>query len=132
LALVKSRASWNDLVYAPTAGSVRGPVCMLCGRLVDSEELVEGYAVDLVRGIPGSPTAKVLVRHHGAEELRTFDMGSTNWDEQDLASMMRRTNWFDPTSYEGLGLGHKNPNAGDHDGGDTDDVQVTPMIVVPK
>lgn len=129
--LLKSRASWNDLVIAPTAGSVRGPVCMLCGRLVDSEELVEGYAVDLVRGLPGSETAKVLVRHHGSEELRTFHMGSTNWDEQDLASMMRRTNWFDPTAHEGLGLGHKNHNAGDHDGGDTDDVEVTPMIVVP-
>ena len=125
MSLLKSRASWNDLVHAPTAGSVRGPVCMLCGRLVDSEEIVEGY--------PGeSTTCRVLVKHHGAEELRTFQMGSSNWDEQDLASMMRRTNWFDPTSYEGLGLGHKAPHAGDHDGGDTDDVQVTPMIVVPK
>lgn len=123
--LLKSQASLSDLVIAPIAGSVRGPVCMLCGKLVDSEEIVEGY--------PGeSTTCRVLVKHHGAEELRTFNMGSSNWDEQDLASMMRRTNWFDPTSYEGLGLGHKNPNAGDHDGGDTDDVQVTPMIVVPK
>jgi hypothetical protein len=125
LPLLKSRASLDDLIIAPIAGSVRGPVCMLCGKLVDSEEIVEGY--------PGESTwCRVLVKHHGAEELRTFHMKSSNWDEQDLASMMRRTNWFDPTSYEGLGLGHKAPNAGDHDGGDTDDVKVTPMIVVPK
>lgn len=130
--LLKSRASWNDLVYAPTAGSVRGPVCMTCGKLVDSEQLVEGYPAEPENGREGSLVCKVLVKHHGAEELRTFHMGSTNWDVGDLASMMRRTNWFDPTAHEGLGLGHKNPNAGDHDGGDTDDVQVTPMIVVPK
>lgn len=123
--LLKSRASWGDLVHAPSVESVRGPVCMTCGRLVDSERLVEGYPGETVY-------AKVLVKHHGAEELRTFHMGSSNWDERDLASMMRRTNWFDPTSHEGMGLGHKTPNAGDHDGGDTDDVQVTPMIVVPK
>lgn len=132
MTLLKTRASWNDLVIAPNAGSVRGPVCMTCGKLVDSEELVEGYPVDIEHGIPGSPYCKVLVKHHGAEELRTFDMGSTNWDCEDLASMMRRTNWFDPTRHEGLGLGHENQHAGDCDGADTDDVKVTPMIVVPK
>lgn len=123
--LVKSRAGWADIMHAPTVESIRGPVCMTCGRLVDEERLVEGYPGETVY-------AKVLVRHHGAEELRHFEMGSTNWDERDLASMMRRTNWFDPTAHEGLGLGTKHGNVGDHDGGDTDDVQVTPMIVVPK
>ncbi len=88
-----------------------GPVCMTCGRLVDSEEMIEGY--------PGESThAKILVKHHGAEELRTFDMGSTNWDHTDLASMMRRTSWFDPTRLEGLGLGREIENPGDCDGGE--------------
>ena len=123
--LLKTRANWGGLVHAPSVESVKGPVCMTCGRIVDREELVEGY--------PGESTyAKVLVRHHGAEELRTFDMGSSNWDEGDLASMMRRTNWFDPRSYEGLGLGERVDKPADHDGADVDDVKVTPMIVVPK
>jgi hypothetical protein len=101
----------SDMVSAPRVESVRGPVCMTCGRLVDKEELVEGY--------PGVTTfAKVLVKHHGAEELGTFDMGSTNWDERDLASMMRRRNWFDPTRHEGLGLGKRIDNPGDWDEGD--------------
>lgn len=118
--LLKTHASWDSLVHAPSVQSARGPVCMTCGRLVDEEVLVEGY--------PGESThAKVLVRHHGAEELRTFDMGSTNWDARDLASMMRRTNWFDPTRYEGLGLGREVKAPGEHDDIDA----VTPMVVVP-
>lgn len=108
--LIRSLASWNDLVQAPSVQAPVGPVCLTCGRVVDSEELVEGY--------PGESThARVLVKHHGAEELCTFDMGSTNWDERDLASMMRRRNWFDPHRHEGLGIGRKILNPEDHDGG---------------
>lgn len=117
MALVRSRAVLDHLILAPHVQSARGPVCMTCGRVVESEELVEGY--------PGQTTyAKVLVRHHGAEELRTFDMGSANWDERDLGSMMRRTNWFDPRSHEGLGLGARVASPGDHD--ETD----SPKIIV--
>jgi hypothetical protein len=105
--LRRSLATLDNLVVAPYAGSVRGAVCLRCGRLVDEEGIVEGY--------PGeSQTCKVLVRHHGAEELRTFDMGSSNWDAGDLASMMARTNWFAP-EHEGLGLGVRMPKVGDHD-----------------
>ncbi len=69
-----------------------------------------------MRGYPGESTwTKVLVRHHGDEELRTFDMGSTNWDHEDLASLMQRTNWFDPGSYDGMALGVKVANVGEHD-----------------
>jgi hypothetical protein len=118
--LLKTRASWADLVHAPQAQHALGPVCMTCGRIVDEEVLVEGY--------PGeSETCKVLVKHHGAEELRTFDMGSTNWDARDLASMMRRTNWFDPTREAGMGLGQKVANPGDHDEG----VEPKPMVILP-
>jgi hypothetical protein len=112
MALVRSHTSLGNLVLAPYAGSVRGAVCLTCGKLVDEEAIVEGY--------PGeSVTCKVLVKHHGAEELRTFDMGSKNWDEQDLASMMARTNWFDPNAHEGLGLGIRFKNVREHD--DKDD-----------
>ena len=108
MALRRSLATLDNLVVAPIAGSARGAVCLLCGKLVDEEAIVEGY--------PGeSVTCKVLVRHHGAEELRTFNMGSSNWNEQDLASLMMRTNWFDPHSLEGLGLGIKMARPGEHD-----------------
>ncbi len=107
--LIKSAASWRDLVRAPTVQHVRGAVCMTCGRLVDFEGVVEGY--------PGeSGRCRYLVKHHGAEEARWFDMGSTNWDIADAAQMARRTNWFDPTKHEGLGLGVTIENPGDHDG----------------
>ena len=108
MTLRRSRAALGNLVFAPTAGSARGAVCLTCGKLVDEEAIVEGY--------PGeSATCKVLVRHHGAEELRTFDMGTRAWDHEDLASMMQRTNWFDPRSHDGMGLGVKMPFVGEHD-----------------
>jgi hypothetical protein len=98
MALIKSHATLDNLILAPHVQSARGAVCLTCGRLVDEEAIVEGY--------PGeSVTAKYLVRHHGAEELRTFHMGSTNWDHTDLRSYVRRTNWFDPTAHEGTGMG---------------------------
>jgi len=118
--LLRTRASLDSLILAPHVQNVRGPVCMTCGRVVDSEAIVEGY--------PGETTfARVLVKHHGAEELRTFDMGSTNWDERDLGSLMRRTNWFDPTAHEGIGAGRVVVNPNDHDGADAE--FVTPHTV---
>jgi hypothetical protein len=117
--LLKTSVSWDNLVHAPRVQHVRGPVCMTCGRLVDEEHLVEGY--------PGESThAKVLVKHHGAEELRTFDMGSTNWDAADLASMMRRTNWFSPFEYEGLARGVEIKSPGEHD--DKSDDERKPFV----
>jgi hypothetical protein len=108
MSLRRSRAALGNLVLAPYAGSVRGAVCMTCGKLVDEEIIVEGYAGE-------SETCKVLVRHHGAEELRTFDMGSRNWDHEDLASLMQRTNWFDPGSFDGMALGQRVLNVGEND-----------------
>lgn len=116
MSLIKSLASWNDLVHAPNVQSPRGAVCMTCGRLVDFEGVVEGYPAK--ENDAGTTWCKYLTKHHGAEELRTFEMGSTNWDYADAAQMARRTNWFDPTRHEGLGLGKEIRNPGDHDGGD--------------
>lgn len=77
------------LLHALTRRPTRAlqPLCMKCGRYLDSESLVEGY--------PGeSVTAKVLGRHHGEEELVTFEMGSREWDETDLAKHIRGHLWF--------------------------------------
>lgn len=66
------------------------PICATCGRYLDAYEIVEGY--------PGSTTfARVLGKHHGSEELVTFDMGGVEWTHEDLASQMRSHIWFDPT-----------------------------------
>lgn len=103
--MIRSRASLDNLIVAPHVQAAQGATCCTCGRLVDEESIVEGY--------PGETTwAKVLVRHHGAEELRTFDMGSTGWDNGDLASLIRRTNWFVPNEEAGLGLGSRMINPG--------------------
>lgn len=100
MALIRTSQSLEQRIHSPSVKPPGGPVCMTCGRTVDSESLVEG--------MPGQTTyAKVLVKHHGAEELRRFDMGSVEWDDYELASHMRRANWFDPTAHEGLGLGVK-------------------------
>lgn len=125
--LLKTRAGWSDLVSAPSVQSMKGPVCMTCGRIVDFDGVVEGYPSE--PNAEGTTWCKYLVRHHGAEELRTFDMGSTNWDYADAAQMARRTNWFDPTAFEGLGLGREVKNAQDHDGGDVHDAGPAPELV---
>ncbi len=119
MALVRSRASWGDLIHAPSVQSPRGCVCMTCGRLVDFEGVVEGYPEG--PNDPGTTWCKYLVKHHGAEELRTCDMGSTNWDYADAAQMARRTNWLVPFEHEGLGRGIEITNPADHDGGDVGD-----------
>ncbi len=78
-----------------------GPVCATCNKVVDYEALVEGYPgeEDLqgkVTKPAGGETCKVLVRHHGAEEVCTFDMGSVWWGPSELAKWMGRKRWFDP------------------------------------
>lgn len=76
-------------LLAPITYDTEGPLCLTCGRVVDGESLVEGF--------PGETTfCKVLVRHHNAEELRTFDMGSKEWDHRDLKRLMQGARWFDP------------------------------------
>ena len=116
--LLKTHANWGGLIRAPNNGSVRGAVCMTCGRLVDYEGIDLNFSepVDLEKGRPATkPYAQYLVKHHGAEELRTFDMGSTNWDIADVQQMAVRTNWFDPTAHEGIGAGVRVKNIGEHD-----------------
>lgn len=118
MTLRRSRMGLFQYVSAPSVRPSRGALCLTCGRTCDSEELVEGY--------PGESTyARVLVRHHGAEELRQFDFGSTNWDHHDLRSMMQRTHWFDPVG-DGMGLGKRALPVHDDD-----DLPTPPMSFVP-
>lgn len=79
----------SQRIVAHQRSASLAPLCLTCGRDVDGEELVEGE--------PGTHDyARVLVRHHGAEELRTFRMGTIDWSPDELASRMRGADWFDP------------------------------------
>lgn len=92
MSLFKRRVGLLEALRKPQTPGY-APLCMTCGRYVDSYQLVEGY--------PGeSVYARVLARHHGAEELATFDMGSTNWNEETLASHLRGHAWFAPNLVE--------------------------------
>ena len=113
MTLRRTSTSLAGLIRAPLAGSNKGALCVLCGRIVN-EEVHSG-------GEPGKTTwARFRVSHHGLDEERTFDMESVEWDHQDLAAMVQKTNWFAPGEGD-LGLGIVAPNAGDHD--DKDEFQ---------
>ena len=100
-------------------GDIYGPVCDLCNAVVDAEEIVEG--IPGVAGIeqknkgklwtraemtdddqestwtPASrPYCRVLVKHHGQEELATFDLGTADWDDEDYSRAVRGQRWFAP------------------------------------
>ena len=80
----------RDSVRDRTGEGFVGALCLTCGRPIDSEELVEGE--------PDKTTfAKVLVKHHGAEEMAVLDMGSVEWDAYELRRVMTRHRFFDPT-----------------------------------
>jgi hypothetical protein len=81
----------QQLAYRPLEQNRCGAYCMTCLRPSDEEQLV-----DEARG-PRANWAKVLVRCHGAEELRMFEFGSEDWTyEDDLKRAMQRCAWFDP------------------------------------
>ena len=50
----------------------------------------------MVTKLAGGDTARVLVRHHGAEEARTIDFGSREWGPSELQKWMTRMRWFVP------------------------------------
>jgi hypothetical protein len=79
-------------LLAPIKPDITGPVCLTCNRVLDYEEMVEGY--------PGQTThCRVLARHHGAEELRTFEFDSVEWDHRDLKRQMMGQRWFEPSEH---------------------------------
>lgn len=90
MALRRRRTGYLQGLLAPIAGDITGALCLTCGRIVDSESMVEGE--------PGKTTGcAVLVKHHGQEELRHFSFDSVEWDYRDLGRMMQGARFFDPT-----------------------------------
>ena len=82
----------QQLSYRPLSENQQGAFCLICRRPTDSEQMV-----DEARGQRNF--ARVLVRCHGDEELRTFEFGSSEWDHTDLNRAMQRCAWFDPMSH---------------------------------
>lgn len=89
------------------------PMCDLCGKPIDKATIVEGGIPGLEVGSQYGPEpdlrlvepsdktwVKVLVEHHGAEEVATFDFGSVQWGPSDLHSYMRKKRWFEPEHAE--------------------------------
>lgn len=62
------------------------PTCDLCNGPIDAIELVDRVG----------PTAKVLAKHHGQEELVTFELGTEHWEADDVQRAMRGHRWFKP------------------------------------
>lgn len=69
------------------------PTCVLCNRPLDGEELVEAPS--------GKGFVRVLGRHHGAEELAQFEMGTEHHTPEDLNRAMRSHPWFAPDVEKG-------------------------------
>jgi hypothetical protein len=63
------------------------PTCDLCTLPLDKIELVERA---------GPTAARVLGKHHGAEELATFELGTREWEPDDLQRAVRGHRWFRP------------------------------------
>jgi hypothetical protein len=102
--LKRSLLTLDRQVSAPVTSKPQGATCLTCLRLVEQEEIVDG--LEFAEGAwSRKEFCKVLVRCHGAEELRTFDMGSTNWDGADLKRFMQSAEWFDPTSHNEAPVG---------------------------
>ena len=92
----------QQIAFRPLAQNRCGAYCMICNRPSDEELMVEEQ-----RG--SRNYARVIVRCHGQEELRTFEFGSQEWDASDLKRAMQRCAWFDPNGHmQTAGI----PNAG--------------------
>lgn len=76
-------------IVMPAAGFI-APVCDLCQKPLDSEEMVETWRTG----------ARVLGKHHGQEELASFELGTEQWEPEDLSRAMRGHKWFAPVERE--------------------------------
>ena len=82
------------------------PLCQTCGRYCDSFGLVEGEPGEtdddgLLLKSAGTTFFKVLVTHHGSEELGEFDAGGRLWSWDDVNKFIQRRTWFDPVGHFG-------------------------------
>jgi hypothetical protein len=81
-----------------------GVWCLTCHKLVDREEVVEGYQFSENGKHSKGTFVKVLIKCHGAEELMQWDMGTTEWDAYDVQTRLKRWRAFDPlASHEDQG-----------------------------
>lgn len=72
-------------LLAPHALSYQ-PVCILCGRHLDSWELVEEMP----------ERVRIIGKHHGAEQLVTLELGTRNYDDGDITRALRGVDFFHP------------------------------------
>lgn len=108
MALRRTAINLDQYIIRPEVGNIIGPQCATCNRVVDYEALVEGEPgveneVGQVTKMAGGETCRVLVRHHGAEEIRTIDFGSREWGPIELAKWMKRVLWFNPLEDDQVG-----------------------------
>lgn len=101
MAYRRTSMNLDRYIITPPVPNIEGPMCVLCDKVVDLEELVEGYpGVETDDGMvvepAGGETCKVRVRHHGQEEVRTLDFGSRLWGPMELQKWMKRVRWFNP------------------------------------
>lgn len=107
---------------------ITGSVCQRCERfnpdtdlpmVVDWEGLTEhspqpgeegmlpgSTARDQAWGVVKDSTAtwcEVMVKHHGAEEVKRFEFESRTWGWGDLRQMLKLVRWFDPVDEEEQG-----------------------------
>ena len=97
----RTKMNLDRYIVEPPKPQYYGPVCNTCNRVCDSEEIVEGDpGVENDAGMVVKPASteyvRVLVKHHGQEEVVTFDMGSRLWGMTDLGKFMQRHVWFNP------------------------------------
>ena len=102
MSLLRTSMDLGRYIRAPIVQENRyGSMCQLCAQVVDSEAIVEGYPGEeneqgQVTRQADTEWCRVLVRHHGAEEVRTIEFGSRLWGPMELSRWMARTRWFDP------------------------------------
>lgn len=89
MTLYKHKVGLLKALRKPVAPGLH-PICQTCGRYLDSWHIVEEHKTSV----------KLLGKHHGAEELVEFELGTEHWDEEDIAKALRGHIFFDPTLVE--------------------------------
>lgn len=91
----RSTLGLREALLAKPGGAVftgtHAQQCYTCLRDVDREEVVHTSKCG----------ATVRMQCHGAEDVVTFDLGTEQWDHEDLARVMRGRKWFDPMTVAG-------------------------------
>lgn len=95
--LFKRNVGLLTALRKPVSFEALQPLCMTCGRYLDSWNMVEQQGTRV----------RMLGKHHGAEEAVWFDMGTRQWEAEDLAAVMRAHDWFPPNEVSAPALVNK-------------------------